>query len=69
MIRDIIAAHTADGCEQADVYVGKSLISAASGHKTRNREYFAKRGIRLNIVPDSTLGDRQMRFCAEVFDI
>lgn len=68
MIRDIIEKNIPDGCSRVEVRVGKSLVSAAAGHKKCNREYFEKRGIGLEIIPDSTLDSRQISLGGEVFD-
>ncbi len=67
--RDMIEKNMPHGCEAAVVYVGKSLVSAALGHKKCNSVYFEKHGIALRVIPDDSLGNRQLRFGGRVFDL
>lgn len=67
-VRDLIVQNMPDGCETLEVHVGKSMVSAALGHKKCNKEYFGKRGVTLDIVQDSTLESRQLTIGGKVFD-
>lgn len=67
IIRDIIEDNMPAGCEMLTVYCGRKLISAAGGHKKSNKSYFSEKGVRLDIKPDSTLGDREIKIGRDVF--
>ena len=65
MVRDIIEARLSG--ESIAVYCGKGMISAAAGHKKANKACFAERGVRLDIIPDETLGSKEIRIGREIY--
>lgn len=67
MIRDIIEKNMPTACRRLTVNCGKSVVSAAGGHKKSNKLYFSEKGVELEVKPDDTLGDREIRIGKDVF--
>lgn len=69
IVRDIIEKSLADcgGADSVTVFCGKGMISAAAGHKRSNKIWFAERGVRLDTVPDGSLGSKEIRIGREVY--
>ena len=65
MVRDIVSRHISG--DSIAVYCGSGMISAAAGHKKANKTWFAERGVRLDIIPDDTLGSKEIRIGREVY--
>jgi histone acetyltransferase (RNA polymerase elongator complex component) len=72
-VRNIIKKHICnapDGscdCKKLTVYVGKSMVSAAAGHKKSNKLYFSERGTELSVKPDPTLKSHEIRIDKDVY--
>ena len=67
IVRQIAEESLAEDAESVTVFCGSGMISAASGHKRSNKTYFAERGVRLETVPDPTLGSKEIRIDREVY--
>lgn len=65
-VRNIIEKST-QGMTNITVYAGSGMISAVSGHKKCNKEYFAAKGAELTVKPDETLGRHEIRIEKEIY--
>lgn len=67
IVRNIIEEHIKDRCGHITVYAGKSMVSAAAGHKKSNKLYFSSRGTELEVKTDPDLKSNEIRIDKDVY--
>ena len=65
MVRAFIGSRITE--DRAEIFCGKGMISAVKGHKKENIAYFAKRGVKLDIRPDDSLGSKEIMIGREIY--
>ncbi len=67
VVRDIIDKRLEPCDTEITVYAGKSMVSAAVGHKQSNKLYFCEKGIQLEIKSDTSLLPNEIRIKRDVY--
>jgi histone acetyltransferase (RNA polymerase elongator complex component) len=67
IVRSFAEGHLRKDCVQITVYAGKSMVSAAAGHKKSNKLYFKSKGITLGVKPDPALESNEIRIDKDLY--